>query len=90
MSLTFFAKSSAYSWKMSFCGQVDCQRIAMGPCALTTFGKPSVAAPVAARAAPLRNFRRGLSVTACGSFMEHLLRIDDLKCTAVADGSTVE
>ena len=49
-----------------------------------------VAALVAARAAPLRNFRRGLSVTACGSFMEHLLRIDDLKCTAVADGSTVE
>src|SRR5437867_3299755 len=26
MSLTFLAKSSAYSWKMSFCGQVDGQR----------------------------------------------------------------
>ena len=27
MSLIFFAKSSAYSWKMSFDGQVLCQRI---------------------------------------------------------------
>ena len=35
MSLTFLAKSSAYSWKMSFDGQVLCQRIAIGPvCAL--------------------------------------------------------
>ena len=27
MSLTFLAKSSAYSWKMSLAGQVLCQRI---------------------------------------------------------------
>ena len=57
MSLTFFAKSFAYSWKMSFCGQVLCHRIEIGPCALTMFGNPSAAAP-AATAAPFRNFRR--------------------------------
>ena len=73
MSLTFFAKSSAYSWKMSFWGHVLCQRIEIGPWALATIGKPSVAAPVAASAAPLRNVRRGLSVTVFGSFMKHLL-----------------
>src|SRR5512132_2424677 len=68
MSLTFLAKSSAYSWKMSFCGQVDCQRMVIGPCARTIVGKPRAAAPVAvaATAAPLRNLRRA-------SFMEHLL-----------------
>ena len=38
MSLTFLAKSSAYSWKMSFDGQVLCQRMLIGPCALTTAG----------------------------------------------------
>ena len=32
MSLTFLAKSSAYSWKMSFDGQVLCQRMLIGPC----------------------------------------------------------
>jgi hypothetical protein len=57
MSFTFLAKSLAYSWKMSFAGQVLCQRIEIGPCALTMAGKPRVAAPVAA-AAPLRNLRR--------------------------------
>ena len=31
MSLTFLAKSLAYSWKMSFAGQVVCQRIEIGP-----------------------------------------------------------
>ena len=30
MSLTFLAKSSAYSWKMSFDGQVLCQRMLIG------------------------------------------------------------
>jgi len=64
MSLTFFAKSRAYSWKMSFCGQVDCQRIVMGPCALATIGNASAAVPVAATAAPRRNFRREGSVAA--------------------------
>ena len=60
MSLTRFAKSFAYSWKMSFCGQVLCQRIEIGPCALRILGKPSAAAPVAAAAipAPVRNLRR--------------------------------
>jgi hypothetical protein len=58
MSFTFFAKSFAYSWKMSFAGQVLCQRMLIGPCALTIIGKPRVAAPVAAAAAPRRNLRR--------------------------------
>src|SRR2546425_3148949 len=88
MSLTFLAKSSAYSWKMSFCGHVLCQRIEIGPCALTTIGKPSVAAPVAARAAPLRNVRRGVSVTVCESLMKHLLLIGGVKCSAVAGRSS--
>ena len=39
MSLTFLAKSSAYSWKMSFDGQVLCQRMLIGPCALTIGGR---------------------------------------------------
>jgi hypothetical protein len=65
MSATFLAKSFAYSVKMSFAGQVLCHRIEMGPWALSTFGKPSAAAPAAARAAPFRNRRRGASVIAC-------------------------
>src|SRR5688572_33324014 len=56
MSLTFLAKSSAYSWKMSLVGQVLCQRMLIGPCALTTLGAATAAAP--ATAAPLRNLRR--------------------------------
>src|SRR5512137_985259 len=56
MSLTFLAKSSAYSWKMSLDGQVLCQRIVIGPaCPLAIIGKPS-AAPVAA--APVAAFRK--------------------------------
>src|SRR6185503_14966921 len=58
MSFTFFAKSRAYSWKMSFAGQVLCQRMLIGPWALTIVGKPSVAAPAVAAAAPARNLRR--------------------------------
>src|SRR6266487_3263926 len=58
MSFTFLAKSSAYSWKMSFDGQVLCQRIEIGPWALTIVGKPSVAAPAVAAAAPVKNLRR--------------------------------
>jgi hypothetical protein len=73
MSLTFFAKSFAYSWKMSLAGHVLCQRMEIGPWALTTFGKPSAAAPAAATAAPRRNVRRGVSVDACGVFIERLL-----------------
>jgi hypothetical protein len=57
MSFTFLAKSFAYSWKMSFAGQVLCQRMEIGPWALAIIGKPSAAAPPAA-AAPVRNLRR--------------------------------
>ena len=59
MSFTFLAKSTAYSWKMSLAGQVDCQRMDTGPCALATMGKPSVA--TLAAAALLRKRRRGAS-----------------------------
>jgi hypothetical protein len=58
---------------MSFWGHVLCHRIEIGPCALTTVGKPSAAAPVAASAAPRRNVRRGFSDTVVESFMRHLL-----------------
>jgi hypothetical protein len=62
MSLTSFAKSSAYSWKMSLVGQVLCQRMLIGPWALAIIGKPRVAAPAVAAAAPDRNFRRDAAV----------------------------
>src|SRR5215213_4112149 len=58
MSLIFLAKSNAYSWKMSFDGQVLCQRMLIGPCACTTAGAATVAA--VATAAPFRNLRRVL------------------------------
>src|SRR6476660_8497752 len=57
MSLTFLAKSSAYSWKMSFDGHVLWKRMLIGPCALTTLGAAMAAAP-APRAPVLRNLRR--------------------------------
>ncbi len=60
MSFSFLAKSSAYSWKMSFCGHVLCQRIEMGPWAFATIGKARVAPPAAATLR--RNLRRGASV----------------------------
>src|SRR5258707_15043286 len=44
---------------MSFAGQVLCQRMLIGPAwPLAIMGKPSVAAPAAAAAAPARNLRR--------------------------------
>jgi hypothetical protein len=55
MSLIFFAKSSAYSWKMSFDGHVLWKRKLIGPCALTTLGAATAAV---ATAAPVRNLRR--------------------------------
>ena len=56
MSLTFLAKSSAYSWKMSLDGQVLCQRMEIGPAwAFAIIG--AVIAP-AATAAPLSRLRR--------------------------------
>src|SRR5687767_14816494 len=74
MSLTFFAKSSAYSWKMSFCGHALCQRMVIGPCALATIGKESALAPAAATAAPVRNFLREGSGVVCETFMSPPLR----------------
>src|SRR5262245_61724916 len=56
MSLIFFAKSSAYSWKMSFDGQVLCQRMLTGPVCASTFGAATVAAAPAA--ATVRKRRR--------------------------------
>src|SRR6476620_2591554 len=58
MSLIFLAKSSAYSWKMSFDGQVLWNRMLIGPCALTAAGAATLAA--AATAAPFRKRRRVL------------------------------
>ena len=58
MSFTFLAKSRAYSWKMSFEGQVDCQRIVIGPWALAIIGNARAEAP----AAPARNLRREMGV----------------------------
>src|SRR4030081_229823 len=44
---------------MSLEGQVDCQRMLIGPAwPLAIMGKPSVAAPAVAAAAPARNLRR--------------------------------
>src|SRR5687767_9158181 len=40
MSFTFLAKSSAYSWKMSFAGHVLCQRMLCAPVDETTVGAP--------------------------------------------------
>src|SRR5262245_41808680 len=45
---------------MSFDGHVLCQRMLIGPCALTTLGAATVAA--VATAAPLRNLRRVATV----------------------------
>src|SRR5258707_15253631 len=43
---------------MSFDGQVDCQRMLIGPAwPLAIMGKPSVAAPAVATAAPVKNLR---------------------------------
>src|SRR6187549_238347 len=72
MSFTFFAKSSAYSWKMSFAGHVLCQRIVCAPVDETTAGAAGLAGSAALSAAiaiigiaaavpaaaPLRNLRR--------------------------------
>src|SRR5712671_408169 len=43
---------------MSLEGQVDCQRMLIGPWAFAIIGKPSVAAPAVAAAAPAKNLRR--------------------------------
>jgi hypothetical protein len=43
---------------MSLLPQVDCQRIEIGPCALTIVGKPMVAAAPAVTAAVFKKLRR--------------------------------
>src|SRR4029079_239517 len=55
MSLTFLAKSCAYSWQISFDGQVLCHRMLIGPCAETTLG---AATAVAVAPAASTNRRR--------------------------------
>src|SRR6185312_13718400 len=71
MSLTFFAKSWAYSWKMSLAPQVLCQRQVIGSCALTRVGRVIVATDVAA--APRRNLRRVVVLSAFSLVMLPLL-----------------
>src|SRR5690606_33829535 len=58
MSLIFWARSRANSWKMSTVGQVLWKRKDVGVCALTMAGKPSVAAAAVPAAAPPRKRRR--------------------------------
>jgi hypothetical protein len=66
MSLTFLAKSWAYSWKMSFAGQVDCQRMLIGPAwALAIMGNPAAAAPTLPVTAAARNLRRDGFCSGC-------------------------
>src|SRR3954467_12131150 len=64
MSFTFLAKSSAYSWKMSFVGQVDWKRRLIGPLwPLEIIGNASAEAP----AAPAMNLRRDVFDAACAT-----------------------
>src|SRR5512139_420018 len=74
MALTLPAKSVAYSWKMSFDGQVLWKRRLTGAAAFTIDGKPSAAAPVALAAAAPRKLRRlslasvwGTGASVCGT-----------------------
>nr|WP_314623528.1 hypothetical protein [uncultured Noviherbaspirillum sp.] len=57
MSLTFLAKSNAYSWKISLLGHVLWKRICVAPWADAIIGKLAAVAVPAATAVP-RNFRR--------------------------------
>src|SRR5688572_5456616 len=61
MLFTLFAKSSAYSWRMSFSVQVLCRRMVIEPWALTIAGRPRPAAAPA----PARNLRREARAFAC-------------------------
>src|SRR3546814_3103734 len=58
MSLTFFTKSRAYSWKISTVGHVLWNLRLVGACALTIEGKPIPTAAAVPAAAPPRNWRR--------------------------------
>src|SRR6187402_212946 len=59
MSLTFLAKSSAYSWKMSFDGQVLWKRRLVVVCAVAIIGVAIAPAVPTAVAAFFRKRRRG-------------------------------
>jgi len=61
MSLTFLAKSLAYSWKMSFAGQVLWKRSDTA-CALAIIGAAIAPAPAVAAAAFCRKRRRGAAL----------------------------
>src|SRR6185503_3026046 len=58
ISFTRLTYSCAMSLKMSAEPQEPCILMTIGACDLTIVGKPSVAAPAVAAAAPVRNFRR--------------------------------
>ena len=58
MSLTFLAKSSAYSWKMSFDGHVLCQRMLIGALRLDDARRGNGGRAVATRAG-LQKFATG-------------------------------
>src|SRR6185295_13934573 len=66
MSLTFLAKSCAYSWKMSLAGQVLWKRSVV-VCAVEAIGKARTPAPTAPAEAFLRKRRRWLAILLMGS-----------------------
>ncbi len=69
MSLTFLAKSSAYSWKMSFDGQVLWKRRLVTAGAWASAGAASTVVPTVAVAARLRKRRRWVVDWVGDSFM---------------------
>src|SRR5690242_18644184 len=77
MSLTFFAKSCAYSWKMSFAGQVLWKRNEV-VCARETIGAASAPPATAPVAAFWRNRRRCTGLLGCWDWvMAVSLRVED-------------
>src|SRR5512145_566638 len=83
MALTLLEKSTAYSWKMSFAGQVLWKRRLIGAAAFTIDGKPSAAAPVAVAAAAPRNFLRLLDSVCGAGLLSFLLTAVSLDCYGV-------
>jgi len=65
MSLTFLAKSWAYSWKMSFAGQVDWKR-RLTVCAVEIIGAARAPAPTVVAAARLMKRRRAVGFWVMG------------------------
>ena len=68
MSLTFLAKSLAYSWKMSLAGQVLWKRSEV-VCAIAMCGATMAPAPTAPAVADFRNWRRGAGSCLVASVM---------------------